>query len=398
MSQLILRLLNLRSIALLFVTALAVGGCTSITDMKTDISERIFGREITDPPAELVEFKPSAQPRIVWSAHVGTAEDFDFVPVAQSGFVYAASAVGEIYKLDAINGHQIWRVNAGEKLSGGVGLGPNLVLVGTPTGYVIACDQAGKLLWKAKVSSEVLSAPKVADGIVVVRTGDSRIFGLDALDGSRKWVYERATPTLSLRSGAGVVLDGGAVYAGFAGGKLIALRAEDGKVVWEASVAQPKGTTEIERIADITSLPVVDGPLVYAVAYQGRIAAVDRATGHVTWNRDISSYTGISAEDARIYVSHAGGSVYALEYSSGKTFWRQGGLLNRHLSAPLPMGGVLALGDIQGYVHFLEREDGAFAARLRTEDSPIMSQLTELGTNGLLVQTRNGGLYAISLK
>lgn len=390
--------LNLRSIALLFVTALAIGGCTTLTDMKTDISERMFGREATDPPAELVEFKPSAQPKIVWSTHVGTAEDFNFVPVAQSGFVYAASAVGEIYKLDAINGHQIWRVNAGEKLSGGVGLGPDLVLVGTPTGYVVAYDQSGKLLWKSKVSSEVLSAPKVTDGIVVVRTGDSRIFGLDALDGSRKWIYERATPSLSLRSGAGVVLDGGAVYAGFAGGKLIALRAEDGKVVWEAAVAQPKGTTEIERIADITSLPLVDGPLVYAIAYQGKLAAVDRATGRVTWSRDISSYTGINAEDGRIYVSHAGGAVYALEYTNGKTFWRQGALTNRHLSAPLPMGGVIAVGDIQGYVHFLEREDGVFAARIRTEDSPIMSQLTELGTNGLLVQTRNGGIYAISLK
>lgn len=383
---------------LAFLGAMTLGGCSTLTDMKTDISERMFGREVTDPPAELVEFKPSAQPKIMWNARVGKAEDYTFVPAAEKGFVYAASMSGEVVKLDAINGRQVWRASAGEKLSGGVGLGPDLVLVGSPTGYVIAFNQSGKLIWKAKVSSEVRSAPKVADGVVVVRTGDSRIFGLDAVDGSRKWIYERVTPALSLRSIAGVVLDGGAAYAGFAGGKLIALRIADGKIIWEASVAQPKGTTEIERIADITSLPVVDGPLVYAVAYQGRIAAVDRATGRVTWNRDISSYTGINAEDARIYISHATGAVYALDYSSGKTFWRQGALRNRHLSAPLPMGGVVAVGDVQGYVHFLEREDGAFAARLRTEDSPIMSQLTELGTNGLVVQTRNGGIYAISLK
>ena len=195
-----------------------------------------------------------------------------------------------------------------------------------------------------------------------------------------------------------MVIDGGAAYAGFAGGKLISLRVEDGKVVWEATIAQPKGTTEIERIADITSLPVVDGSLVYAVAYQGKIAAVDRATGRAAWNRDISSYTGINSEDARVYVSHAGGAVYALEYSSGKTFWRQGGLINRRLSAPLPMGDIVAVGDVQGYVHFLGREDGAFAARIKTDDSPVMAQMTELGTNGLLAQTRNGGLYAISLK
>ena len=301
-------------------------------------------------------------------------------------------------KLDAVSGRQTWQVDAGETLSGGVGLGPNLVLVGTPKGYVLAYDQAGKLLWKSKVSSEVLSVPRVANDIVVVRAGDSRIFGLNAADGTRKWIYERATPTLSLRSSAGVVIDSGVAYAGFAGGKLIALRVEDGKVIWEISVAQPKGSTEIERIADITSLPVVDGPLVYAVAYQGKIAAVDRATGRTAWSRDISSYTGINVGGARVYVSHATGSVYALEYSSGKTFWRQADLGYRNLSAPLPMGELVAVGDLQGYVHFLQNEDGAFAARLSTEDSPIMSQMAELGSNGLLVQTRNGGLYAISLK
>ncbi|MCB5206055.1 outer membrane protein assembly factor BamB [Methylovorus mays] len=388
----------MRQISLAVLIALAISGCSTISDMKTDISERMFGRELSDPPAELVDFKASMTPKIIWRASLGAADDYDFTPAAINGQVFAANAAGDIFKFDAIKGTQVWKVNAGQRLSGGVGVGTDLVLVGTATGYVVAYDQAGKMLWKSKVSSEVLSAPQVNNGVVVVRCGDSRIFGLNAVDGARKWVYERATPALSLRSSAGVAVDGGAAYAGFAGGKLIALRVEDGKVIWEASVAQPKGTTEIERIADITSLPVVDGPLVYAVAYQGKIAAVDRATGRVSWGRDISSYTGLNSEDARVYVSHATGSVYALEYSSGKTFWRQGDLKNRQLSAPLPMGGVVAVGDIQGYVHFLGREDGAFEGRIRTEDSPVMPQMLALGTNGILVQTRKGGLYAISLK
>jgi outer membrane protein assembly factor BamB len=352
----------LRQISLAVLIALAISGCSTISDMKTDISERMFGRELSDPPAELVDFKASMTPKIMWRASLGAADDYDFTPASINGQVYAANAAGDIFKFDAIKGTQVWKVNAGQRLSGGVGVGTDLVLVGTASGYVVAYDQAGKMLWKSKVSSEVLSAPQVNNGVVVVRCGDSRIFGLNAVDGARKWVYERATPALSLRSSAGVAVDGGAAYAGFAGGKLIALRVEDGKVIWEASVAQPKGTTEIERIADITSLPVVDGPLVYAVAYQGKIAAVDRATGRVSWGRDISSYTGLNSEDARVYVSHATGSVYALEYSSGKTFWRQGDLKNRQLSAPLPMGGVVAVGDVQGYVHFLGREDSAFKA------------------------------------
>lgn len=389
---------GLRVVTLVALASIMMAGCTAITDIKTDISERMFGRELADPPAELVEFKASIQPKVMWSYKIGAAEDYDFAAATESGSVYVASASGEIAKLDAGNGKPAWRISAGEKLSGGVGLGPDLVLVGTPKGQVIAYNQSGKLLWKSKVSSEVLSVPRVDDGVVVVRCGDSRIFGINAADGARKWVYERATPALSLRSSAGVVVDGGAVYAGFAGGKLIALRAEDGKVIWEVSVAQPKGATEIERIADITSLPVVDGPLVYAVAYQGKVAAVDRAAGRVAWSRDISSYTGLNMEVARVYVTHTGGAIYALDFSTGKTYWRQGELLNRRLTAPLPMGGVIAFGDIQGYVHFLDREDGSFSGRVRTEDSPILPQMTALGSNGLLVQTRNGSLYAISLK
>lgn len=398
MCRLSLSRVDLRSIILWSSLTLVLAGCSSLSDMKADISESIFGREDANPPVELVAFKPIMQPKIVWSANLGEAENYDFTPVADAGAVYAASAKGDIMKLDAANGRETWRINSGEKLSGGVGVGPNLVLVGSAKGYVLAYDQAGKLLWKSKLSSEVLSAPQVFQDIVVVRSGDSRIYGLSVADGSRKWVYERATPTLSLRSSAGVAIDGGAVYAGFAGGKLVALRADNGNVIWEASVAQPKGTTEIERIADITSLPVVDGPLVYAAAYQGKVAAVDRASGKVVWSRDISSYTGINAADGRVYLSHATGSVYALEYSSGKTFWRQGDLGHRKLSAPLPMGDVVAVGDVQGYVHFLQREDGAFAARINTENSPIMPQMAELGTNGLLAQTRKGGLYAIALK
>lgn len=389
--------LSLRYGWILALTAFLAGGCTTLTDLKTDISERLLGRDNPNPPAALVDFKPSLQPKIIWSARVGASESYDFSPAVQSGAVYTANAEGEITKLDAIQGRVVWRIKAKEKLSGGIGLGSNIVLAGSVKGNVLAYDLNGNFLWQAKVSSEILSAPRATDDMVIVRAGDSRIFGLDIADGKRKWVYERATPALSLRSSAGIVVDEGAVYAGFAGGKLIAIHAEDGKVIWEASVAQPKGTTEIERIADITSLPVVDGAMVYAVAYQGRVAAIDRASGRVVWNRDISSYTGMSAADGKVYIAHATGAVYSLDYASGKTFWRQGSLSQRNLSAPLALGSAIIVGDVQGYLHFMDRDDGAFTARLLTEDSPILPQVVELGSSGFVVQTRNGGLYAISL-
>lgn len=377
---------------------LLVSACSTITDIKTDVSDRIFGREPVDAPEPLAELKETASSKILWQAKVGEAGNFEFSPVVDAGYVYAAATDGEVVKIDAVTGQQAWRVSAGEKISGGVGVGGSLVLVGTQKGVVYAYDIAGKLQWKSRLTSEIRSAPRYFDGLVIVRTGDNRIYGINANDGSRKWVYDRSAPALTLRSSAGLVVDGGAIYAGFAGGKLVAVRADNGKMLWEASVAQPKGVTEIERIADITSLPVVDGRLVYAVAYQGRIAAVDRVSGRVVWNRDISSLTGLNAEDTRIFVSHALGSVYALDYTNGKTYWRQAALKNRQLTAPMPMGSMVAVGDLEGYVHFLSREDGAVASRIKTGSDAVMPQLALVNSNTVLAQTRDGGLFAVQIK
>ena len=376
---------------------LALAGCETLTSLRQDFADTVFGREPPNPPAALAEIKPSYIAKIDWSSNIGKTERYDYTPALDSSAVYANNATGEIVKLDATNGRQVWRINVGEPISGGIGIGAGILMVGSKAGYVHAYDVAGKALWKAKVSSEILSVPRYVDGMVIVRTGDNHIFGLDATDGSRKWVYERITPALSLRSSVGIVVDGGAVYAGFAGGKMVAIRADNGKLLWEATVAQPKGVTEIERIADITSLPVIDGPVVYAVAYQGRVAAVDRRSGKVLWNRDISSYSGMSVQDGKLFVSHALGSVYSLDYETGKTFWRQAGLLNRRLTAPLPMGSVIALGDLEGYMHFLTRDEGSFAARIKLDSNAVMSLIPGATSSQLIAETRNGGIYAISI-
>lgn len=376
---------------------LGLTACSTLTELRQDFADRVFGREPPNPPAELEDIQPTHTAKIDWSSNAGKTDKYDFTPALDASAIYVANAEGEITKIDSASGRQLWRVDAGEPISGGVGIGAGIVLVGSSKGNLFAYDVSGKQVWKAKLSSEILSVPRYFEGVVIARSGDNRIYGLDATDGSRKWVYERTNPALTLRSSVGVVVDSGAVYAGFAGGKMVAIRADNGKLIWEATVAQPRGVTEIERIADITSLPVVDGPLVYAVAYQGKIAAVDRRSGRVVWNRDISSYSGLNVEDAKIFVSHTLGAVYSLDYETGKTFWRQGALSNRRLTAPLPMGNVIAVGDLEGYLHFLTREEGKFAARIKLDSNPVMSVIAGTKSNQVIAETRDGGLYAISI-
>lgn len=384
----------------LVVLLALLAGCTSITDLKDDFKERFMGREPDNPPTPLKDVRQNVDTKLLWQAGVGPSPDYDFTPAVYAGAVYAASQSGQLSKLDAANGKQLWQVNAGENISGGVGAGDGLVLLGTSKGEVLAFDdQTGKALWRSKVASEILSAPKIAKGTVVVRSGDARLYGLDEATGKRKWVYERVTPTLTIRSTAGVVVDeAGAVFAGFAGGKLVALNGQDGKVYWESTVALPKGTTEIERIADITSLPVVDGRYVYAAAYQGRIVGLDRSTGQMLWNRDLSSYNGLAVDGSVVYVTQSNGAVYSLDYSTGRSFWRQGDLLYRQVSAPIAVGRYAVVGDVEGWVHFLTRDEGAIAGRVKTDNSAIMPQPMLLNGDTVLVQTRGGGLFAIGLK
>lgn len=382
----------------LLAAVLLLVGCSTLTELRLDLADKVFGREPPNPPAELKEITPSRTVKLDWSNQLGETQRYDYTPALEAGFVYAANVEGDLAKLDAGNGQQQWRVNVGEAISGGVGTGGALVLVGTNRGNVLAYDVSGKLIWKSQLSSEILSAPRYFDGLVVVRSGDNHIYGLNAVDGVRKWVYERIVPALSLRTSAGIIVDGGAIYAGFSGGKMAAIRADNGRLLWEATVATPKGVTEIERIADITSLPVVAGPVVYAVAYQGRVAAVDRVSGKVLWNRDISSYSGMAVEKEKLYISHALGSLYSLDYATGRTFWRQGDLLNRRLTKPLAMDGLIAVGDLEGYVHFLSRDDGKFAARIKVDSNPVMSIVAGKSSSQLIVATRDGGLYAVSVQ
>ena len=369
-----------------------------VKDFKDQIQELIVGQDPIDPPAVLKEFQAKLNPRILWSAKLEGAESYEFYPGIIGDEAYAASSDGSLAKFNLKTGKAIWKINTGEKLSGGVGAGVNEITVGTSTGLVVAYDLNGKLLWKTRLSSQILSAPKIHEGLVIVRTADNLIHGVNVKDGLKKWTFSRVGPPLSLRSSAGVVVSDGVIYAGFPGGKLAAIREDNGSLIWEITVAQPKGVTEIERASDVTSSPVIDGLTIYTVAYQGKISAVDRVNARTLWSRDISSYTGLNIEGARIYVAHTGGALYSLAIESGKTYWRQGDLLNRKLTTPLGMGDYVAVGDLEGYIHILDKETGTFLGRIQLDEEPVMRRLVEFETGKFLAQTRNGGLYAISIQ
>jgi len=348
-------------------------------------------------PAPLPALGDAAQVRTLWRARVGRADSYVFEPALAAGSVFAAARDGTVMRLDGGNGHRLWSVSAGTRLSGGVGADERIVVVANQDGEVVALDaQSGARRWTARVSSEVIAAPAVGADLVLVRSIDNRVFAFGAQDGKRRWIYQRAPASLIIRAPAGVVMDAETAFAGFAGGKLTAISLANGAVRWEATVALPKGGTELERVTDVVGDPALSGREVCAATYQGRVGCYDAATGRQVWARDISTLTGVSVDARYAFVADERGALQAFDRTNGRSVWKQDKLANRQLSLPEPVGETVAVGDLEGYVHFLARDTGAFVARYATRGGALRAAPRPL-PGGVLVQTQDGSLYALAL-
>ena len=385
-------------IAAALLLAGGLAACSSLPDMPSLNPMDWFSSGSTGPkPAELPVLSSPQPVKTLWTSSIGSAEAFVFTPALAGDSVYVASRSGTVARLDAGSGQVKWRVPVGKRLSGGVGSDGALAVVATDEGEVFALDaETGAQRWRARVSSEVLAVPKFADDLVLVRSADSRIFAFSAVDGKRRWVYQRAAAALIVRSPVGLSVGQGSAYAGFSGGKLAAISLANGSLRWEATVAQPKGATELERVTDVVGDPAVLGREVCTAAFQGRVACYDVTNGNQIWSREMSTLTGVSFDARYAFVADDKGAVHALDRGNGRSIWKQDRLANRQLSLPLPLGTEVAAGDLQGYVHFMARESGAFLARAATDGSPIRAAPLRLPA-GFLVQTQAGGLYALSL-
>ncbi len=335
----------------------------------------------------------------MWQENTGdgaTSAYADLSPWLQNDLIFTVDGKGDVRSYQAKNGRSVWRQKLKVAVAAGVGGGAGKILIGSQQGEVIALDdQNGDILWRQRLSSEVLAPPKANENVVVVRTADGRVTGLSADKGNVLWNYQRSVPLLSLRGVSAPQIVGDRALAGYDNGKLVALSLTDGKVIWEKSVAVPRGRTELERLVDIDAdLKIVDNT-VYAAAYQGNLAAFDVDTGNQLWSREISSKSGFDvANGEAVYITDEDSYVWAIQDGSGDSLWRQTRLLRRNVTAPAIVGDYIVVGDLEGYLHWLARSDGRFVARQELNDVPITSQ--PVVANGILyVMSSDGRLTAI---
>ncbi len=376
--------------------ALSLGGCSSVT---STVGGWFGSGKSAVKPAELVEIKPSVGLSRAWDASVGPAGVYAFSPATDGEAVYAAGRDGRIVKLDLATGRELWRAEAGQPLSAGVGVGEGLVLVGTPKGMVLAFRvKDGMPAWTTKLSGELLVPPVAAGGVVAARANDGHVYLLEAGDGKLRWDAGRSLPALTLREQSHMLLTAEALYAGHAGGRISALALNNGAPLWESNVALPRGTSELERIADVVGPLAMDDKRVCAAAFQGRVACFDAVRGNGLWARDISALRGLDMDERMVYVADEHGALQAFDKIRGTSPWKQDKLRDRRLSSPVAVAGRhVAVGDFQGYVHLVNVDDGAFAARAATDGSAIPGVMIPL-KSGLVVQTANGGVYALKIQ
>jgi len=391
----------IRALAAAIVVTLAATGCASmsespLTSWMRDIPTPSFAWLTggTRKPGPMPNVTAKITPRINWQQSVGAAGP-GLAPALTTSAIYAAAKDGTLVRLDPATGRQVWRVSAGRPLAAGPGAGDSIVAVGTDKGDVLAFDSDGKALWTVRISSEVISPPRVSDKVVIVFSGDGKIYGLAAADGKTMWVDSRTNPPLTIRNAAGGTVSRGGLLTGTAGGRLLAIDAQSGTIAWDVAVATPKGATELERIADVTSLPVVDEKEVCAAAYQGRVACFDILRGSLIWSRDVSSLAGITADAQRLYVVDDKDGVQAFDRSNGASIWKQDVLAKRRIGGPQLIGDELGVVDVEGYLHLLSRSDGAYVGRLATDGSLATTQPAQLG-GGLVWQSEKGTVYSVT--
>ncbi|MFT5140275.1 MAG: outer membrane protein assembly factor BamB [Lysobacterales bacterium] len=352
--------------------------------------------EVGDP-VPLVEFSPSLQTNKKWSVKIGDGigrKRTQLRPVIADGSIYAADYKGLLVSVDAATGRKRWELKTELPFSGGPGVQGSSLYVGTENGTVHSFDtSSGATKWVAEVSSEILAAPKEEDGVVVVRSIDGRIFGLDKNTGQRIWIYDHSVPLLTLRGNSEPLVRAGVVYIGYDGGEVVALRLQDGSLMWEQAVISTEGRSELERLADI------DGQLVYVASdllvssYKTRLASLAADSGRLLWFKEIASATGVVVERINLAISDREDNVWMLDRRNGATSWKQDQLSNRALTRPAFFGSFVVVGDFEGYLHWLNVSDGTFAARTKVGGSGFVAAPLVVGDT-LYVLTNGGELSA----
>ncbi len=397
----------MRRLVWVLVATLVLGGCSVFKKDRSDEGK----------PRDLKPISSEVDIRSIWSKKIGRgAKDkaIRLVPAISGGRVFAAAAGGAVKALQLETGKEIWKVNVRDfydtderkaafgkdvdAVTGGVGVGGDLVAMGTAAGEVLALNQSdGSLAWRARTTSELLAPPQMDLEIVVVQTIDGRVAAYDAVTGERQWVYSSLIPSLTLRGTATPILTTEFIVAAFASGRVAFLDRRSGLAAFEQRVSVSQGRSDLEKLVDIDGNMVIEGTRLYVVGYQGRLMAFNINTGRLEWSQEASSVVGLGLGFGNVYLASADSSIAALDVEDGDQVWDDDSLLNRDVTTPVTISSYVVVGDYKGILHVMAQVDGRFVGRRKIDSDGLYSPAVSDG-NRLYVMGNSGTLSVLEIR
>ena len=368
-----------------------------VQELHDQIEDTYFDDDFIDAPTPLKDLKTNIELKVVWQENVGEHNGTNLDIFYKEDFVYVASSSGAIKKINIKTGEESWERNFDIKITSGVTGDDDNLIFSTSDGFLWCIDLNGELLWKTLLDGEVNSLPIVYDSKVVVKINSYKIVQLNIIDGSILWKYQAAIPPLTFKSEGKLAQSNKVIYLGLPGGKMIAIDAPTGGLVWESNISRAKGSTDIERANDITSHPVIDGPVIYGITTNGDISSLDRRTGKTIWTQPVSSFYGMAFDGFNLFVTHDSGAIYSVSKSDGEVMWRQGDLKFRKIRVGTIIHDFIAFGDYEGYVHFVGINDGRILGRIKLEDSQILNNIIKVDESLLLLMSAEGDITCLKV-
>ncbi|MDF3014183.1 MAG: bamB [Cellvibrio sp.] len=390
---------------LLLLCAFAMSGCSW------------FSKKTGNEPMELVDFKETLDLDKVWSRGIGEGQNKGFsslTPALDGDAIYAVDYEGLVVAMNSQTGKKLWKRTVNEskeglwsqlksffyaddpnrQIVGGIAAENGLLLVATYAGEVMALSkETGDELWRKQLPGEVVSAPRTNGNVVAAQTVNGKLFALDAKTGEQLWFYDNPPPVLTLRGTPSPIVTDTAIYAGFSNGRMMAFNPANGLILWEQRIASPKGRSELERMVDIHSSPIIKDGVIYVGTYQGRISALARGTGKPLWGQDGSTSENVALSTDKLFVSHANGKLVAYNSTTGEQLWSNEKMLRRLLNGPQVFGDYIAVVDFEGYMHVVNQSDGEFVARTKVDGDGARAPMLTDGEM-LYVYTNSGKLIA----
>lgn len=381
--------MKLAQLGFLFFLSLSLLSCSS--------------KDNSEPPAELIEIENALRIGIDWKTSTGAGIEtasYNMRPLLLQNQIFSVDTEGLVKSIDAKSGKVSWSVETRVAAITGLAGSSEVIVASSRDGDLNAFDLVDdnlKLRWSVRLKGEIRAQPQIDGQQLFVRTVDGKLSALSLIDGSIQWTVTRRVPALSLTGNSRPVVTGDLVIAGFDDGKLSAFNRPDGQTVWETIVSNPSGRTEIERLVDIDGQFILKDGIIYVSSYQGRLAAIQATDGNVLWSRKFSSYQSIVADDEALYLSGEKSHIWSIDRRTGSAFWKQEALHARKITAPQLAGDKLVVADLEGYVHWLDKSDGALRGRVQPTDSRHIAQPL-VWNERIMVIDSEGTLSSLYLK